>query len=96
MVRYEVFQNIEESPYFIDKYGFRFYFSSKVYLEKFKNRLDNFIEIEKIKLKNRYKYEIFSLNKLVVAFYCKIESRGFRVYLLKDGKEIERLKQLNE
>lgn len=93
MVRYKVFANINESNYYYDCYGYRFYFSSKIYLEKFKNRLNEYIENEKIKLKNRYKVDIVSNSSLVIAFYCKLETRGFRVYILKDGKEIERLNE---
>lgn len=64
------------------KYEFRnyiFYFSSKLYMEKFSKNVSDYILIESLKLKNKYMVHIdFSLF-LSVAFYKKVEKRGFRI-----------------
>lgn len=72
--------NIEESEYKVLKCGLLFYFSSKFYLQKFKNNVDNFVITESLKMKN--KYQINSNLELYFAFsyYKKIEKRGFYIY----------------
>lgn len=88
----KVYANIEESTYFTDMYGYRLYFSSKVYMNKFKNRIEKYIKDERIKLKNKYKVSNITNNFLVLSLYIKIETRGFRVYLTCDGRCGRRLK----
>lgn len=86
-----VYQNIEESP-FSYKYGeFEFFFSSQFYKKNFKKRVDSFILEETYKIKNRYKIkdEKFVANLkevLLIAFYKKIEKRGFKI--LKSGERL--------
>ncbi len=91
-----VYQNIEESPIYYDYENFRFYFSSAFYRRNFKTRIDNYINEETYKIRNRYKIfneKFFDLLKevLLVSYYKKIEKRGFKVYLnevryKEDGK----------
>lgn len=71
--------NLNESNYKFEFKDFIFYFSSKLYLEKFSKNLTDFIMVETLKLRNKYKLHIdFSLF-LSVSLYKKIEKRGFRV-----------------
>lgn len=76
--------NIEESKFIYTFYGVDFYFSSKTNLERFKNNLINYIEIEEIKLYNKYKVKINAKLFLAFALYKKVEKRGFRVKTEKD------------
>lgn len=56
-----------------------FYFSSPVYLEKFRKRIGDFLKSEKNKFSYRYKFnEIHDLFFYLV-LYNKIETRGFLV-----------------
>lgn len=71
---------IDESEYKIIKFGLIFYFSSKLYMDKFVKTVDNFVEEENIKLKNKYKIEGNFNVYLALSLYKKIEKRGFYVY----------------
>lgn len=73
--------NLKESEYKVIFNGFIFYFSSELYKNKFNNLIENFIELEEIKLKTKYKVKINLTNYLAIALYKRIEKRGF---LIKD------------
>ena len=64
--------DLNESNYVLDLYGFRFYFSSKFYLRKFKNGVISFVNLENSKLRNRYKIPIFLNSYFAISFYKKI------------------------
>ena len=86
-----VYQNIEESPFSYKYDEFEFFFSSQFYKSNFKKRVDSFILEETYKIKNRYKIkdEKFVANLkevLLIAFYKKIEKRGFKI--LKSGERL--------
>ena len=87
-----VFSNIENSNYFVDLFGLRYYFSSESYKLKFKKRVFEYINEESLKLKNKYGLDIHINDYLAVSLYHKIEKRGFRIYRIENGKEISRLK----
>lgn len=72
--------NLEESNYKILKYGVIFYFSSLLYLEKFEKEVENYINTETIKLRNKYKVDNDFTLYLAISFYKKIEKRGFYIY----------------
>lgn len=80
---------LNESEYKIIKFGLVFYFSSKLYMDKFIKTVDKFVEEETIKLKNKYKingnFEVY----LALSLYKKIEKRGFYVYDDVRKKEIK-------
>lgn len=71
--------NLNKSNYKLIKEGFTFYFSSKFYLEKFKNNVDEFLENESRKVETKYKVDINLINYFIVAFYKRIEKRGFLI-----------------
>lgn len=66
-----------------------FYFSSKLYMKKFKEGVLNYIILESAKITNKYKIKINITNYLSVSFYKKIEKRGFRVVDRNSGLEID-------
>lgn len=71
--------NLNKSRFSFQYKDYIFYFSSKLYLEKFRTNVDEYILLETLKLKNKYKVaNNFSLF-LAVSLYKKIEKRGFRV-----------------
>ena len=79
-----VYQNIDESPFFVEYNEFTFYFSSAFYQRNFKIKLPNYIREEEFKLKNRYRIlneKFFDIlhEVLAISLYKKIEKRGFRV-----------------
>ena len=78
--------NLKESSYYIDLFGLRFFFSSKLYLEKFKNNVNEYINFEAMKICNKYKIPIILNRYLAISYYKRIEKRGFRI-IEKDTKE---------
>lgn len=81
----QVYNIIEESIYFLDKGGLRFYFSSEFNRKRFKEKSTSYIKEENRKIVNRYKQNIDLTQYMLVSLYKKIEKRGFRVYLLEDN-----------
>lgn len=92
-----VYIDINESVYFTDFLQIRFYFSSKFYQRIFSERIENFINIEIKKIKDKYKVDISEINfndiiidlkrYLAISLYKRIEKRGFRIYFLVNTKE---------
>lgn len=80
--------NLNESDYKCNIRGLTFYFSSKFYLEKFINNVENYINNETMKLKVKYNIIISIDLLLMLSFYKKVEKRGFRVYDNLNKKEI--------
>ena len=83
-----IYLNLKESDYKCNLQGLTFYFSSKQYLEKFINNVENYINNETMKLKVKYNILISIDLLLMLSFYKKIEKRGFRVYDNLNKKEI--------
>lgn len=89
-----VYNDIEESKFFLEYKDFTLYFSSAFYLRNFKLRFPSFLREETFKLKNRYKiinneFIEFLEEILIIAYYKKVEKRGFRVYK-NDERYIEK------
>lgn len=76
----KVCQNIMESEYKTSFGGFIFYFTSEFYKNKFENEVENYIESEEIKIRNKYKVDLSLSLYLAISLYKKIEKRGFRVF----------------
>lgn len=85
-----IYLDIKQSDYYVNFDGLTFYFSSKLYMEKFKNNLENFIKEETLKLYAKYKITIEFRLYLAVAFYKRIEKRGFLIYNNIDKKFIDK------
>lgn len=96
-----IYLDINESDYYYDyKIGslsLRFYFSSKVYCEKFKKRLPDYLLKKKIKFFGYDENPVFTMKlyssrpvlenlfyNWSIEFYKSIEKRGFKV-IEKEG-----------
>lgn len=84
-----IYLNLKESEYKINYNGLIYYFSSELYLNKFKNNVKQFIIEETAKIKAKYKINIYLDTMLIISFYKKIEKRGFRVVYKENEKIIE-------
>lgn len=85
-----VYLNLIESEYKFCYQGLEFYFSSKLYLDKFANNFQTFINSETLKLKGRYQISLNCDIYLMIAFYKKIEKRGFLIKDIQTGREISK------
>lgn len=69
--------NLKESEYFIQIDRFIFYFSSQLYLNKFKENYIIYSNFEQHKIENKYKIKINLFIYLIFSLYKRIEKRGF-------------------
>lgn len=74
-----VFYELDNSPFFLRINDFMFYFTSKFYMEKFKNEYVSYIRSETLKLNIKYKMIVDADEMLLLSFYKQIEKRGFKV-----------------
>lgn len=74
-----VYNDINESDYVFNYQDLAFYFSSNFYKEKFVREHNNFIKNETMKLKLKFKCNIYCDEMLLLLLYKHIEKRGFRV-----------------
>lgn len=75
-----VYKNIDDSLYFFEYNCIKFYFSSSLYLEKFKQNYVKTIKEETLKLRLKYKCNFIGDEMILIMLYKKIEKRGFRIY----------------
>ena len=85
-----VYLDLTESEYKVKKLGLTFYFSSKFYMKKFEDEVEIYSHNEMLKLYNKYKVTNNFKQFLAIAFYKKIEKRGFRIYDNINRKELSR------
>lgn len=71
--------NLAKSKYKFMYNRYVFYFSSELYLKKFKAGFQNYVTLENEKIKVKYKVDIDLFFYLLVSLYKKIEKRGFLV-----------------
>lgn len=83
-----IYLDIYESDYYYDLDGLRYYFSSEFYLIKFKDNVLNYVNENSIRLKMKYKIKFNFDLFLSLAYYRKIEKRGFRIEDLSTNKRI--------
>lgn len=76
-----VFYDLDKSEYYTKINNMKFYFSSAFNKRRFENNFNEYVEEEHKKLKFKYRVNIDIYNYLMVAFYKKIEKRGFRVLI---------------
>ena len=84
-----IYLNLKESEYKLNYNGLIYYFSSELYMNKFKNNVKQFIVEETAKLRTKYKINIYFDTMLTIAYYKKIEKRGFRIVYKINEKETE-------
>lgn len=75
----KVYNDIEESTFFIEVGNARLYFSSEFNLNRFERGYDKYIKEEVNKIKNKYHVNIMMNYYLLFAYYKRIEKRGFRI-----------------
>lgn len=85
-----VYLDIYESDYYYDLDGIRYYFSSQLYLNKFKENVLNYVNENSIKLKLRYKINLNFDLFFTLSYYKKVEKRGFRVVDISTEKTISK------
>lgn len=81
-----VYNDINESNYTFKYDNLVFYFSSKFYQEKFIREYSDYLKDEIMKLKIKFKCNIYCDEMILLLLYKKIEKRGFKV--LYKGKEL--------
>lgn len=84
-----IYLDLKESDYKLNYNGLIYYFSSELYMNKFKNNVKQFIVEETAKLKTKYKINIYFDTMLTISYYKKIEKRGFRIVCKINEKETE-------
>ena len=81
-----IYNDINESIYTFKYDDLVFYFSSQFYKEKFKRIYTQFLKDETMKLKIKFKCNIYCDEMILLLLYKKIEKRGFKVEY--KGKEL--------
>lgn len=81
-----IYNDINESIYTFKYDDLVFYFSSQFYQEKFTREYSQFLKDETMKLKIKFKCNIYCDEMILLLLYKKIEKRGFKV--LYKGKEL--------
>jgi len=81
-----IYYDLTESEYIYKLKDYKFYFSSSLYMNKFINGVNNYVKIEKLKMKQRLKVDFDITEILCISYYKKIEKRGF--YITYKGKRI--------
>ena len=84
-----IYYDLQESVYTFSYDSLTFYFSSKYYLEKFKEMYANYLRQETLKLSSKYKCCIYGDEMILISLYKTIEKRGFRVEY--NGKSIDEI-----
>ena len=84
--------DLKESEYKFNFEGLTYFFSSELYMNKFKNNVKNFIEEETLKLRLKYKINLVFSTMLAISYYKKTEKRGYRI----EYQENERTKNLKK
>lgn len=84
--------NLNQSEYFFKTMNLKFYFSSVFNKRRFESNYKYYIEEETNKLQARFHVNLNIDKFLLVAFYKKIEKRGFRVLVYNNNGGIIELK----
>lgn len=80
--------NDTRNTFFVELGKVKVYFSSEFNLNRFKNGFNNYINEETMKLENKYHVKIVANYYLMIAYYKKIEKRGFRIENVETGAKI--------
>lgn len=81
--------NINKSEYYFRINKLTFFFSSQFNKNRFESGFIDYVNDETNKLKAKYKVNINLSDYLMVAYYKKIEKRGFRIVYKINEKETE-------
>ena len=80
--------DINKSEYYFKVNKLTFFFSSKFNKSRFENGFIEYVNEETNKIKAKYKVDINLTNYLLLAYYKKIEKRGFKVLTYDDNDVI--------
>ena len=80
--------DIKKSEYYFRVNKLTFFFSSKFNKTRFENGFIEYVQEETNKIKAKYKVDINLTNYLLLAYYKKIEKRGFKVLTYDDNDVI--------
>lgn len=80
--------DINKSEYYFKVNKLTFFFSSKFNKTRFENGYIEYVQEETNKIKAKYKVDINLTNYLLLAYYKKIEKRGFKVLTYDDNDVI--------
>ena len=70
---------IDTSPLVVEHLGFEFTFSSELYLNKYIDRVNEFVEQRNIVISQKYQCNIDMTELWCIMLYAKIEKRGFKI-----------------
>lgn len=82
----KIYYDLTESTEYVELMNCRFYFSSSFNKERFLSGYESYIKEEEDKIIAKYNVLISIRFYLLIAFYMKIEKRGF--YVVKDKNNI--------
>ena len=80
--------DINKSEYYFKVNKLTLFFSSKFNKTRFENGFIEYVQEETNKIKAKYKVDINLTNYLLLAYYKKIEKRGFKVLTYDDNDVI--------
>lgn len=80
--------DINKSEYYFKVNKLTLFFSSKFNKNRFENGFIEYVSEETNKIKAKYKVDINLTNYLLLAYYKKIEKRGFKVLTYDDNDVI--------
>lgn len=80
--------DINKSEYYFRVNKLTLFFSSKFNKSRFENGFIEYVNEETNKIKAKYKVDINLTNYLLLAYYKKIEKRGFKVLTYDDNDVI--------
>ena len=87
-----VYQNIKETVFNYEIYDLCFHFSSLFNRTRFEQNVQSYVNIEEMKIINKYQLLVDMKKYLAIAFYKKIERRGFYITIkdknLKDDYKL--------
>ena len=75
----KIYYDLTESNEFVELLQSRFYFSSSFNKERFLKGYEDYIKEEENKIKAKYGINISIRYYLLIAYYIKIEKRGFYI-----------------
>jgi hypothetical protein len=75
----KIYHDLTESKEFVELLESRFYFSSSFNKERFLKGYEDYIKEEEDKIKSKYGVNISIRYYLLIAYYIKIEKRGFYI-----------------
>ena len=88
-----VYKDVYKSSFKDDYAGICFHFSSLFNYRRFRSGITDYIKEEELKIRNKYQLEIDMKKYLAIAYYKKIEKRGF--YVLIGNEEFNEIDYIN-